>query len=42
MPRIIRLETMYKARTPRRTSGLSKGTFLETCIITRMMTRLVL
>jgi len=42
MPRMIRLERMYMARTPRRTFGSSKGIFLDTCIIPSMITRLVL
>ena len=33
---------MYMARTPLSTLGSSNGTFLLACIITRMMTRLVL
>lgn len=41
-PRMIRLETMYRARTPIRTLGSSKGIFFDTCIITRMITKLVL
>lgn len=36
------LETMYSARTPMSTRSSSKGIFLDACIITRMMTRLVL
>ena len=36
------LERMYSARTPFMTVGSSKGIFLPTCIIPRMMIRLVL
>lgn len=39
---MITLEAMYSPRTMLRTSGFSKSTFLETCIIPRMMTRLEL
>lgn len=34
------LETTYIERTPKSTEGLSKGIFFDTCIITRMITRL--
>lgn len=37
-----KLEQMYRARTPFKTVGSSKGIRLETCIIPRMMTKLVL
>lgn len=36
-----RFETTYSIRTPMRTCGSSKGIFFDTCIIPRMMTRLV-
>lgn len=39
---MMRLLTMYRPRTPMSTFGSSKGIFLLACIITRMMTRLVL
>lgn len=42
MPAIKILLTMYMARTMFSVFGSSNGTFLLTCIITRMMTRLVL
>ena len=42
MPIIIRLEMMYIALTPSRTCGSSKGIFFDTCIIPRMIARLVL
>jgi hypothetical protein len=37
-----RFETTYSIRTPMRTCGSSKGIFFDTCIIPRMMTRLVI
>lgn len=40
--KMITLLRMYRPRTPMRTFGSSKGIFLLACIITRMMTRLVL
>ena len=42
MPRMMMLEARYIIRTPIRTLGSSKGIFLDTCIIPRMMTKLVL
>lgn len=42
MLKIITLDAMYRPRTKRRTLGSSNGTFLASCIITRMMARLVL
>jgi len=36
------LLAMYRPRTPMRTLGSSKGMRFDTCIIPRMMTRLVL
>lgn len=42
IPRMIRFVTTYSTRTAMRTCASSNGIFLDTCIIPRMMTKLVL
>lgn len=42
IPIMITFETTYKTRTAMRTCGSSNGIFFDTCIIPRMMTKLVL